>query len=419
MKVQRRDRRVKKALGRIRRAPVYRWEGIRDPRHRRGRRWKLGELIDRLFEGMLAGCRSLRRVETLSEECGERRRIADTTLYEVVGELEPYDFRRSLHQQVRTQERRKALEPEGLPCGVLAIDGKALATLDHDAGGRAQKETTEDGWPYWVYRVLRAVLVSAAGKPCVDQKTIPASTNEAGVFEEFWSELLAAYGRTNLFEIVTGDAGLNDRAIADRIDGDGYGYVLALKNDQPTLRAEAERLLAARTGQTPDAETPWQRVGGCDVRRRLYRTTEIAGYHGWTRLRAAWLVVQETRPDFGPIQIETRYFLTNLRPGRLTPSQCLQVVRMHWGIENDCFWSLDVQWGEDAGVWSTQGRALEVLGLLRAMAYNVCQHLRKRHLRQRRSDGTIEPPPDWQSVFRWVEQAFRLPTEVTPIPNAG
>jgi thioredoxin reductase len=47
------------------------------------------------------------------------------------------------------------------------------------------------------------------------------------------------------------------------------------------------------------------------------------------------------------VETEERYFATNLLWNRLTPAQILLVVRNHWSVENDCFHSLDVQWGED------------------------------------------------------------------------
>jgi predicted transposase YbfD/YdcC len=32
---------------------------------------------------------------------------------------------------------------------------------------------------------------------------------------------------------------------------------------------------------------------------------------------------------------------------RLSARECLEVVRLHWGIENDLFGSLDIHWKED------------------------------------------------------------------------
>ncbi|MBI2896131.1 MAG: hypothetical protein HYY06_21415, partial [Deltaproteobacteria bacterium] len=92
-----------------------------------------------LFVGMLAGCRTLRDVEALTDEMGDAerdrvpRRIPDTTLYELVPRLDVEQLRRKLHQQVRALWRAKSFEPQDLPCGVLSIDGKGIGALSHDA----------------------------------------------------------------------------------------------------------------------------------------------------------------------------------------------------------------------------------------------------------------------------------------------
>lgn len=206
---------------------------------------------------------------------------------------------------------------------------------------------------------------------------------------------------------------------ADLIHTADKAYVLALKYTQPELHAEAERLLRPKTRNAPDAETPWEKVKGRKIQRRLYRTSEIAGYHGWSHLQQAWLVVQETQHPDGKFEIEERFFLTSLRPGRLTAAQCLRVVRGHWGIENDCFWSIDMQWREDCLPWCSRGRGVEALGLLRLMAYNLLQLARKRHLRERRRDGQVADPPAWRRIFEWVRQAFRLPALLPPAVATG
>ena len=85
------------------------------------------------------------------------------------------------------------------------------------------------------------------------------------------------------------------------------------------------------------------------------------------------------------------------------------VVRGHWGIENDCFWTLDTQWREDAVPWCSQSLAVEILSWLRLMAYNLLQFARRAHLRLRDAEGTPEPPPPWRRIFEWVRQAWRRP----------
>jgi predicted transposase YbfD/YdcC len=415
VKLQPKDLRVHKFLERHLHAPVYRFDLITDPRARRGRRWPLVTLLWAALYGMMAGCRSLRQVEDLTDEMGPTGRgrvpgrVPDTTLYDLVPRLHVEELRQQVRWQVKTLWRDKCLDPQGLPCGVVSIDGKGLGALDHDAGGNAQKaHRAHDGTPYWLGRVLRAVLTSACAKPCLDQMAVPTKTNEMGAFATFFAALMAAYGGGNLFEIITTDAGMTSKHNADLVHAANKAYVMALKGPQPELYAEAQRLLLPLTTGAPCAQT-WDKAQGKQIRRSLYRTCEMAGYHDWTHLRQVWLVRQESRDKDGRVTIEDRYFVTNLPSGRLQPAQILQVVRGHWGIENDCFWSLDAQFGEDALHWVTTGRCIEVLGLLRLMAYNLLQLCRKRHLRPRPLGGPVAPPPSWQQMFRWVWQALRLP----------
>jgi DDE_Tnp_1-associated/Transposase DDE domain len=409
------DLRVKKYLQRHLRAPVYHFDQVPDPRAAQGKRWPLQTLLLTTLLGLMAGCKRLREVEDLTQEMGPvgrqyvPARVPDTTLYELLVRLDPAPLRPQLRRQVKTLSRHKAFVPDGLPCGVAAFDGKGMGRLDHDAQGSAQKaHRAHDQSPYWLPRVLRAVLISAAAKPALDQMSIPPDTNEMGVFGDFFGAQVGAYG--DLFELVTVDAGMTSKDNADLVHAHQKGYVMALKDNQPELRAEAERLLRPLVDLPPEAETGFERVKGKLVRRRLYRSLEIAGYHGWTHLQQVGLIRQETRDPNdveGRVTVEDRYFLTNVRKGRLCPGQILLVVRRHWGIENDCFWSLDAEFGEDTHPWATRGQAVEVLGLLRLMAYNLLQLGRKRHLRPRREGRTAELP-SWQQLFRWVWQALRL-----------
>ena len=423
MRLQGRDQRMKNYLARDLSAPVYRFDQVPDPRARNSKH-PLRQLLLAVLLGMLAGCRKLRELEELSEEMGPTGRqylggrIPDTTVHDLLAHkhLEVEPFRQHLYWQNKLQARRKRLAPVGLPCGVVAVDGKKVHCLAHDAQGQAQRVSPSGGKAgYWLLRVLRAVLTSAAGKPALDQLVIPPQTNEMGVFGTLFQTLVLVYG--TLFEILTVDAGMTSLANADLVDKAQRGYVMALKDNQPELYREAQRLLLPQTQGAPLAQTHWERHGTRSVRRALYRGEQLAGAHGWSHLRQVWLVRQSSRDKDGQITIEDRFFLTNLRPGRLTPQQVLLVVRNHWGIENDCFWSLDAQFGEDDHPWVTTGCALAVLGLLRLMAYNLLQWARKRHLRLLLRSGRLADPPSWKSLFRWCQQALRLPLDMPTRPQ--
>lgn len=133
------NKRVQRFLDKLLRSPAYRWEDVHDPRHRRGRRWTLSELLSALFLGMLAGCRSLEALEALTEDAlgssllNLPRRLPDTTLYHLIPRLSAEDLRDKLVQQIRSLYRSKRFMSDLLPCGIVAIDGKCSATLIHES----------------------------------------------------------------------------------------------------------------------------------------------------------------------------------------------------------------------------------------------------------------------------------------------
>jgi hypothetical protein len=185
------------------------------------------------------------------------------------------------------------------------------------------------------------------------------------------------------------DAGYCSRHHATLIAAAGYGYVLGLKENQPDLRREAQRLLApVAATQRPEAKV-LDRDHGHWVRRSLWRTQECAGWLAWSHLRQVWLVRTETftrqttpRADSVPVGVEDHYYITNLAWKRLAGG-ILGLVRSHWGIENNGFRTLDREWQEEQA-WCTKGAATDVLGLLRLWAYNLLGLLTGRYLRAAR-----------------------------------
>ncbi len=135
----------------------------------------------------------------------------------------------------------------------------------------------------------------------------------------------------------------------------------------------------------------------------------------WNHLQQTWLIRQETMDDNGKVEIEDRYFVTSLKWSFLKPAQILIAVRGHWGVENDAFNSLDLQWKEDSGPRCTMGTAVIALGILRIMAYNTAQVLRRRRLRVKNKDGSFKAPMSWRSLFKDIESALKLNEEFAPV----
>ena len=381
--------RSRHCLQRILRKPAWDFNGfVRDPRQVKGRRWKFLTLMRALLCGFLTNRTSLRAVESLTE-CGFERRIPDSTLYDLVGQFadgDVADLRRQLHAQVRTDWRSKSLAPVGLPCGVVAVDNKTLWTgpvaRAHDP--HAQVVHRHVGEAYAQVRAVRTVLLSAASTPAIDQVAMRAETNEGGMFPEVFRELEATYAA--LIEIYSLDAGFCSRANAQLIAAAHKGYIIGLKGNQPELFHEAERLLGAQT--QAECSSDWEPYQGNQLRYHLYRTSEMEAYLDWSHLKQVWRVEKEIcNRKSSQVERENHYYVTNLHRGRLKPQQILAVIRAHWAIENQCNWTVDVIWDEDRKVWCGQGVGIQVLGLLRLMAYNLVSSLRCRYLRTRGQRG--------------------------------
>ena len=136
MKLQRRIQCLQTYLKQ--REPMFQFNQVPDPRDPRGQRWSLSALLGSALISLVLLARSLRRAEQLSEDLagsrlmrrlGVRRRVPDSTMGEMLARAAPQGLLEQLHWQVRSEHRRKALKPERLPVGVIAIDGKVAAVL--------------------------------------------------------------------------------------------------------------------------------------------------------------------------------------------------------------------------------------------------------------------------------------------------
>ena len=389
--------------------------------------------------GLTSNQPTLRDVEEMTEKLGHwarpliPKRISDTTLDTETRRLDHDYLHSKLELRVRDLFRSKMLAPVGLPCGVATVDGKNLATLSHNAKGTGHERSSENakwhkskdeekriGKKYYLMPALRTTLTSAEAKPCIFQIPLPSGVGESTVFPEMVDGLHTSYGRSGMIGIIDSDAGLTSLSNADHVNGLGYGYIFGLKGNQPELFAEAKALLLPMIeAQKPEAETPWERRSGKQIRRKLWRTNEMVGIENsvgkWTHLRQTWLVRQETRDAKGNVEIEDRYFIASLLWNFLKPWQILLAVRNHWGVENDSFNSLDLQWREDHGPWCTKETSVWTLGLLRLMAYNTAQVLRRRRLRKKNEDGSLKAPMRWRSLFKEIESALQLEVEFARI----
>ncbi len=406
-------------LKRLQRMSRLAAEWSSDPRDPQGIRHSYVDVVTALLAGLISGRRSLRDVEKLSTRLGLRRRgggISDGALTHVLGLCDAGHFDAMVVRTIKDMNRRGELPHPGLGQHWTSIDGKYSCT-DHHCGGLGQKFVSDDG-VYWRAGVLRAVMISVPSRPALGQRAMgPVETTETDPEKvKHTGEItnlphLVAKLRDDYGDMVSNfvlDAGLWSKDVFLSMDAQGFGLVCGLKKNKPDLFAEVERVLRIERQRRPaQAETNWESYRNGWIRRRIWRTTALDGWNGWTHLRQAVVVEQTTRErghDGKPTGKETtelRYFISNATTGMVNPRQMLALVRQHWGIENDCNWTFDLQFAEDDGAWCTKNKAIFALGALRMVAYNLLQHLRKAHVQVVAKSGKASPRP-WRDLCETV-----------------
>lgn len=353
---------------------------VREPRRCHGRKWSLWQLLEVVLVGICAGAQSLAQVEALTVDLSSAvrrvlrlgRRVPDTTMRDVLVRLSPTALRGVLWNQIKAAVRRKALMPDGLPFGVVSLDGKGTAIKSWEHNYAQKQRHAEGGGASGVVRTFTAALVSSRVPVCIDAAIIPPDTNEDGIFTRVVARLLRLYRRCDLFRLVVADAGSCSLANATYLGQHGLRYLFTLNDKQKTLFKEAKRVLGPKAAARALAVVE-EKIGGGIERRTLFLTTEMEAFLDWTHLRTVLRVQREVLMDGRPAEVHDRYFVSSLRHDALTPAQWLKVIRGHWAaVENGCHKIADVAFAEDKHPWIThddQGM-LNVL-ILRRIAYNL------------------------------------------------
>jgi len=232
---------------------------------------------------------------------------------------------------------------------VAEVSGGRLVSID----GKGIRRSFEHAWD----RSGMAHLVSAyvdANRMVFAQAAVPGKSNELEAIPRLLG-LLDLAGAT-----VTLDAIGCQRDVARRVVAGGGDYVLAVKENQPTLHAKVKALLdEAILGSFAGVSHGYdERTDGGHGRvetRRAWVTDEVR----WLgeSLLAQWPglstgsvgVVESVRQDLGDpsgrVTTERRYFISSL--GGTDAARLADAVRGHWSVENRLHWQLDVSFRED------------------------------------------------------------------------
>jgi predicted transposase YbfD/YdcC len=257
--------------------------------------------------------------------------------------LDPQAFERSFQRFMKAFAKAAKIKR---PTGVVAVDGKAL---------RRGYERGKSHMP-----PVMVTVWAAQTRMALANTLAPGNNEAAGALQLI--ELIQLKGC-----VVTADALHCHRAMAKAIVDRGGHYVLAVKENQPALLADAKAAIAAakRNGAKRLA-TAELNHGRAEKRSAIVAPVKEMGQkHNFPGLKAVACIISKRGTD----DTVSRYFLMSQPYSR---TQTLRIVRQHWGIENCLHWPLDVVLDEDLAR-NRKDNGPANLAILKRLAVNVAR----------------------------------------------
>lgn len=225
------------------------------------------------------------------------------------------------------------------------------------------------------------------------QEAVPDKASELAAIPPLLERLGAGDGLKGA--LVSIDAVATNAEVARAIAAQGADWLLAVKANQPTLRAEVEAAFA-EAGEGLETRTDLDKGHGRIEERRtavLRDTGWLAGakrFPGETRLPGATCLIRaETRVETkAAVRTETRYFISSRA---LSAADAAAAVREHWAIENRLHWVLDVTFNDDQSRLR-KGHGARNMATVRHFALNLVRTAADRHsLKSRRKIAGWSP----------------------------
>lgn len=251
------------------------------------------------------------------------------TISRVFQQLKPEEFHRCFMSWITTLH-------EDLGLNLIPIDGKTLRRSFDRASAKS---------------ALHLVCAwSVANHLVLAQQAVDGKSNEITAIPELL-KLLELKGA-----IVTIDAIGCQKSIAEQIVDGGGDYVLAVKDNQPTLHDAVhdyftilhESDFTGKHGATARRHTS-RETSGKTTTVRQYSIAPLPKHLEclrdiWAGLQSLGQVMTTVEHGDGTSTTQIRYYITSLSP---KVKRFAAAVRGHWSIENSLHWVLDVTFNED------------------------------------------------------------------------
>ena len=323
---------------------------LRDPRINRRKLHRLLDIIVIAICAVISGADDWQQIATFAQRRHDWLKTflalpngvpSHDTFERVFDRLDPQAFLACFQRWVEALTK-------GLGFKHVAIDGKTM---------RHSGNTVKGLGPLHLVSAWSTEYHLSLGQVAVDAKS-----NEITAIPQLL-ELLDVQGA-----LVTIDAMGCQKAIAKKVVDVGADYALAVKDNQPHLRADIQASITkaldeGREGVEYEIYETEDKAHGRKETRSYLIMTDLSGIRNredWAELRVIGMY-WSTRGD------EARYFIGSRQAGARVYGEA---IRDHWGIENNLHWQLDVTFGEDANRVQKRHGA-ENLALVRRLALSL------------------------------------------------
>lgn len=304
---------------------------ITDPRINRTKKHNLADMVVIAVYAVICGADGWEDIEFIAKA---RKDFLGKYLSLENG-IPHHDTFRRVFSRINEQQLIRALNEwsqalnESLAGKVVAIDGKTLRNSFDTASSKS-------------------ALHSITAFVC-DSNTVLAQVFGDNKQSEITQdvELLKSIDITGA--IVTSDAMGCQKRIAEQIvKGNKADYLLACKDNQPTLRRLLEDMFSSPMPHLSESDCRDVDKGHGRIETRTCRCLDVSALHNeeftaWQKLRTI-AKISSVRDTTAGQSSDIRYYISSLP---CDAKKILKAVRSHWRIENSLHWVLDAVFHED------------------------------------------------------------------------
>lgn len=330
-------------------------QAIPDPREAQGKRHPLGAILSLICLAVVCGYRSYTAISEFGRKLpADLRKLlgftqekspCSATFFNTLKELDLSAVESLLGQwSEEVLEASHSGEKE-----VISFDGKTL---------RGSKKQGHNG------SHLLAGISQRLSLP-LNQFAVPEKTNEITAMKHVLKGLFLEG------KLLTMDALLTQRKIAEEICSHGGDYLMPVKGNQDSLQEDVEDIVAleAKYGNGTTTYSTLDKGHG----RIESRTIEVAQVPehlvNWPHLKQVFIIERYIKRG-DKISSERVAGITSLSSSEASASQLLNWTRQHWSIENKTHFVRDVTYDEDRSQVRT-GSIPQVMASFRNLAIGL------------------------------------------------